>query len=181
MKGLIPFGGLQIAGGGSAVALTTSAALFNVWTALLADSTIGDQAIRPDLANNRILVSPGTYEFNLKLFGATDSAGIISTQLRKNATTVIPGTLGKASWAAASAQNNGSCSGVFQITAADIPTSGGQPTFPEPVKPASQMYNFTGAGGAPLQLVPIDLVVLIASGTANLTPSEAQLILKRLG
>lgn len=175
MKGLIPYGGFQIGAGSGTQGLTTTAAVVG-WTALGAtatDTTSGDPAVKPDLANNRILLGPGTYEIDVQIQGTIDGAQIIGLQLRKNAV-AISGTLRNQSWAVSTAENVSNLKAVITILDSDIP--GTIPTFSDP-----SATSFTGAGGAPKNEVPVDVTIVSGAGTPTVTVKNALFFAKRIG
>lgn len=183
MKGLLPYDGLQITSGSGTFGLTTTNAQFNIWGQVIGDQTKGDSSVRADLANSRILcAAPGVYKSTLKLCGTTGTAGIVNSQFRKNAATLISGTLCPVSWAGSSAQNLTSFVGIFSITSADLTAANAVANFPDPTQSANAYYgSVAGAGMAPKSEVPIDLVLNIASGTATLTIQEAFWLIERIG
>ena len=175
MKGLIPYAGFQIAAGSTTQALSTTAAAVG-WTALgatLTDYTAGDPAVRPDLANNRMLLAPGTYEIDVQIQGTTDGAQIIGLQLRKNGT-AIAGTLRSLTWVVSTAENIHTLKAIVTIADSDIP--GTISNFADP-----SATSFTGAGGAPKQEVPVDVSIVSGAGTPTLTIKNALFMVKRIG
>ena len=175
MKGAIPFASLAVAGGTGTQALSTTPAAVN-WTNLGAaagDYTAGDIAARPDLANNRLLLAPGTYDIEVTLNGSIDTAGILTMQLRKNTTNISPGR-SQLSWAGSSAQNRHTLKASVTLTKDDIP--GTVATFSDP-----SSTSFTGAGGAPKQSTPVDVTLAAASGTPTVTISDALFTATRVG
>ncbi len=175
MKGLIPYGGFQIAAGSGTQALSTSAAAVG-WTALGAaatDYTAGDQAVRPDLANNRLLLAPGTYEIDVQLAGTIDAAQIITLAIRKNGN-AISGTSRALTWVVSTAENIHTLRAVIQLTDSDIP--GTIPTFSDP-----SATSFTGAGGAPKNEIPVDVSIVSGASTPTVTIKNALFFAKRIG
>lgn len=174
MKGLIPYTGFQLSGGAGTQALSSSLAPVG-FTALgfqVTDATLGDAATRPDLANNRLILGPGTYEIEAEIEGVTDGAQVITLSLTKNGV-IIPGTTRPMSWAASSAENLHNLQAVVTLTDADVP--GAIPTFPDP--PAS---SFTGAGGAPKMGIPVQLGIQ-STGTPTITVKNGLFFAKRIG
>src|SRR3990167_5887041 len=97
---LTPFGGVYIAAGATATALSTTAALLDQWNTATGfnaknSGDDGDPAVKADKANNRLLLNtPGIYLVMVDLSGTIDGTQEITMQLRKNAV-VIPGARSK--------------------------------------------------------------------------------------
>jgi hypothetical protein len=178
MKGLIPFGSLTIAAGAATQALATTAALFALWDdspgANGPAGTVddGDVSVKPDYANNRILVaSPGVYEVEVILSGAIDAAADVTMNVAKNGTAVAD-LLTKSRWTNA-VKNVQTVKGFISVTAADNPG-----TIATQAEPAG---TFTGGGGYPKRMVPLTLLVASGAGTPTITAENAQFIVKRVG
>lgn len=178
MRPLIPFGGLTIIGGAATVSLTTTAALLNLWSATGGGTTDttqldGNYSVQPDAANNRIKVmAPGVFEYSFRMSGTIDGTIIVTSQARKNATTVIPGTKNAATFTTSTTAAH-SANGIFSITSTD--NLGTLLNFPEP-----STSGYVGAGGSPKDMVPID-IVLTGSGSQVLTIIEAVFRIVRIG
>lgn len=175
MQGLLPYGGMTIVGGAGTVALTTTPALMNLWSASggadSASSTLGDPAVRIDRTNNRLLLnSPGVYLVTLDLSGTVTTGCDLVVQPRKNGTTDTRKR--KMRFTTNKAQI--SCHWMIVVNRSDSPSS--IQTFADP-----SSTGFAGAGGAPKTEVPFDIVVSCAASTDTLTVEEAELNAVRVG
>lgn len=180
MKGLIPFASLTISGPGSqTLLLGTTATLFNLFSATggangpATTSDDGDPAVKPDAANNRILVeSPGVYEVSVSISGTVDAAQDLSCQVAKNAVGVAD-LVGRQRFTNAQ-KSTLSFEGFLNVTAADNP--GTIATKPDP-----STSGFAGSGGFPKQMVPITLLIASLAGTPTITAEYANWTIKRVG
>lgn len=187
MLGMLPIGGIQSTSQSTAQAVTTAAAQLVITGGVETAGTRtreGDPAVKPDTANNRIVVNaPGIYKATVSISGAAASALQNTYQLRKNGSSgsAITGTRAKQVYGTTPSQV--SWSSMFEITAADLPAAGGTATFSDPDssagagKPAG---GFAGAGAAPKTGVPIDILVT-GDGSVNFTPTDIQFIIERVG
>lgn len=181
MNGLIPYANLYHPGGGAVTqALSTTMAALNLSALGVLDGlyTAGDVSVRPDKANNRMLVAaPGIYESLLRLNFTSDGAQIIVAQLRKGAANagVLVGTKGQRVVTAAAGQDLVVPS-VFQITAADLTAALAQDNFP-----ATSAAGFGGASGATKSSIAVDVGVASVAGTPTITLVEFSWTLKRIG
>ena len=177
---LLPYGGLSISDGGTTTqALTTAAGKVVAWgqaSSSNSDSVDGDPAVKPDLANNRLLLNcPGIYlvSVDVTMLGASTTQDVI-VQLRKNLVAIPDGSARCA--CVSTARNVASFTCIVTITANDNPKN--IQTFPDPVNPPSK---FTGAGGAPTTLVPLDITLATVASTATATLEAAHLNAIRIG
>ena len=197
MMGLIPFGGLSITGGTQTQALTTTPGQVVAWSAAGGANSdqdtyngAGDPSVRPDYANNRILVnSQGgaayqtaqggsiaycAYLVTLTLEGtlATGTALLIA-QIYKNGVAVA-----KLKQKAYGSGGTTGCQvvlqGILQVSRADAPLN--IATFADP--PSTELI---GPGKAPQTMVPITVYLSVSASTDTLTIAEAQLTVVRLG
>lgn len=184
MLGQIPFAGLVLAGNSTLQAISTTPA---VLTLTAASATArhtnqgGDPAVKPDAANSRIVVNaPGIYRVDFSATGTASGSQSADFQVRKG------GTAQAGARTKVYVGTNPVCasfSAVVEVTAADIPTSGGVATFSDPVATAGAGKpngGFAGAGAAPKTGVAIDIGVT-GGGSVNLTVTDAQFTVTRLG
>lgn len=179
MKGLIPFASLTISGPGAAtLALSTSAAQFTLFASAGGANgpantyDDGDPAVKPDYANNRILVeAPGVYKVSGFLTGVVDGAADITIAVAKNGTAVADLT-NKQRWG--TTKNTHAFGGLLNVTAADNP--GTIATKPDP-----SSSGFAGAGGFPKMLVPLTILLTAGAGTPTITAEGAQFVVERIG
>lgn len=183
MRGLLPFSGIQTIADVGTLALSTTAALFNRFSAVgvamcgLGTGTYGDPAVRNDLANNRLILNgPGVYRITIDGNFLVDSAADLTFAVRKNGTAVngIGGT-----YRIGTTNTGMNCVGYLTVTEADGVT-GGLATFPEPAAAVSPAVSFTGASGAPKTGVPVDITVAAASGTPTLTAGNVRFLAERV-
>lgn len=175
MRGAVPFAAITIIDGALTQALSTTPATLDLSAlgAANGDYTAGDSAARPDAANDRLILGPGTYEVELDLEGVTDGAQIITLTLAKNGS-AISGTKRPQSWAVSTAKNLHNCKWLITLTADDVPG-----TISNFADPASTSY--TGAGGATKQGIPITVLVSSGAGTPTITVEQMLLFAKRIG
>lgn len=167
------FAGLYTSGGSGTVALSTTAALVSTWGDNLNGTyDFGDYSVRPDYANNRMLVAAvGQYKVEAILSGTMATGCDVIVQARKNGVAVA--NL-KAKSHIGTTKGQVVLSGLLTVTTADNPKN--IPTFANP----TDSPNYIGAGGAPDFQVPVDLVVSCATGTDTFTVEEAQMTIMRL-
>lgn len=177
MMGAIPFGALHITGGAATVALTTTAALMNIWSSAGGSngpsSTYeqGDPAVRPDYANNRILVqAPGIFKVELVIQGDMDSAIDVTAQIYKNGTAY---SFLKQKARCGTDKNQVVLIGFIKVVDTDALET--IATFADP-----SASGFAGAGGAPKTMAKLE-VYLTGSGSATITVEEAQFNVTRVG
>lgn len=175
MRGTLPFAAIGITDGVGTQALSTTPTALDLsgLGAANGDYTAGDPAARPDAANDRLILGPGTYEIDLALQGTTDGAQIITFQLAKNAA-AISGTKRPQSWAVATAKNLHN--GKFLITLTDADVPGTVSNFADPAA-----TSYTGAGGATKQGIPVTVLVSSGAGTPTITVEQMLLVAKRIG
>lgn len=178
MRGAIPYGGLNITGGAVTQALTTTAGAMVAWAgaggSALPDtnSSVGDPAVKPDLANSRILVqAPGTYEVEFNISTDMATGADLIAQLRKNGT-VVPTAKGKGR--CTTDKNQVSFKSIIEVTTDDNPK-----TIQSFANPSTS--GFAGAGGAPKTMVPLDIVLSVGASTDTVTIEEASFIVTRIG
>jgi len=186
MLGTIPFAGITATGQSTAQGITTSNAQLVIPGATATPNTgsrVGDPGVKADPTNYRLIVgTPGIYAVHLELVGLAASALMLTARFRKNALTAgIFGRLMKSLWGTTASSAH--FMQIVEITAADLPAAGGQSNFADPDatagagKPAG---GFAGAGAAPKNGIPLDVVVL-GSGSVNLTLSDIALTAFRVG
>jgi len=174
----IPFGGIEIAAGSGTQALSSTAALFNLWNASTGSNKTntgdaGDPAVQPDKANNRVKVnSPGTYLVQFDIVGETDTAKIITARLRKNGSAVA-GAMAQLSWAGSNAKNTMSFVAIVPVSQSDSPGT-------ISTMPAASTTGFSGASGALQTSVALDVTLESDSGTPTVTINNAHLNVMRL-
>lgn len=183
MLGQIPFGGLSFTGQSTAFAASTTPTKLTFANASELATTRnreGDPAVKADIANNRIVVNaPGIYKCTLELSGSAASALQTTVQYRKG--TTATGKQSKQTWG--TTPNTQTLTTIVEVTTADIPTSGGVATFPDPdasaglYKPAG---GFAGAGAAPQTGIALQ-VYLTGDGSVNLTLTDGSWIVERIG
>jgi hypothetical protein len=181
MRGLIPFGGLSITGGATTLALTTTAAQLISWSgaggANSDDDTYsagGDPAVRPDYANNRILVNtPGTYKVEVTIYGtlATGTA-LLLAQIFKNGVAVAKAR--QKAYGETTAGVQISLLAIVVVNKSDAP--GTIATFADPAS-----GELIGAGKAPQTMCPLDVRLFVSTSTDTLTIVEAQFNVFRIG
>lgn len=183
MTGQVAFGGLTFTGQATAFAASTTPTKLTFAGASELPTTrnrYGDPAVKADIANNRVIVNaPGIYRCMLEVSGVAASALQSTIQFRKG--TVAAGKQAKMTWG--TTPNTQTIDTLIEVTAADIPSSGGVATFPDPDatpgagKPAG---GFAGAGAAPQTGVALQ-VYLTGDGSVNLTLSDGSWIVERIG
>lgn len=199
------YGGLIATAGVGTVALTTTPATLTGWTAKADDNTSdidGDATIRPDLTNNRILVAAPsvqtptppagltaatqkkTYQADVDVSGTVATGCDLILQLRKNGSsgTLIAGT--KAKNRITTNKGNVGFTAIFSVNGGDFIAAKAlgvnQLAFADPSAPDSTHPYFTGQGGAPKNLIPIDVVASCATSTDTLTVEEAHFTIIQL-
>lgn len=189
MKPMIPYASIVVTAGAAAQALSTSAAKATGFTANGSSDTYtteGDVSARPDYANNRLLArAPGLrqdgqtsqnttndYLVNLSWSGIISAAADITFQVRKNAAAVAD-----LRWAARltdAVKNTVTGAGILKVLASDNP--GTISNFADPAT-----TGYAGAGGAPKEMVPIELYLTAGAGTPSVTPEYANFSILRIG
>lgn len=157
------YGGLYISNGGTGTqALTTTVGAVTGWTAASVNSNTrdGDQSVRPDLTNSRILVSKGVYRVHVDLTVLGGGTVTVIASVRKNG--VVQAHLGSRGTTTTSASGKIAFEGYLEVLASDSPG-----TIAQFADPAST--GFAGAGGAPKLDVPLDLVLSLVSSTDTTT------------
>lgn len=187
MIGTVPFGGISKTGNATVQAVTTAAAQLNFQSATNTPNTgsrVGDPAVKPDAANNRIQINePGIYEIDFDASGTAASALQCTFQLRKGVSSMaaISGT--KCANTFNTAPTNVGMTRLVEVTASDLPSTGGAATFADPDATAGAGKpggGFAGAGAAPKTGIYIDVQVT-GDGSVNLTLTDMALSVKRLG
>ena len=175
MRGQNPFATIGIADGTGTQALTTTPTLLglNALGAVNGDYTAGDAAARPDKANDRLILGPGTYEIDLQVEGTIDAAQIITFQLAKNGS-AISGTKAPQSWAISTAKNLHTLRAIITLTDSDVP--GTISNFSDP-----SASSYTGAGGAMKEGIPVTVLVSSGASTPTITVEQLRLTAKRIG
>ena len=200
----IPYAGIVIASGSTGQAVTTTAAQLANWTGNAADyssSCDSDFSVVPSYTTNQILaMAPPTgsganppagktaatqqftYQYNLDIEGTTTAGRTLTFQIRKGGTgTVIADQIGTAAFSTTVASR--SMSGTIVLTSNDYLQAKASGTlvkdFPDPSAPDAQHPYFTGQGGAPTGLIPIDVMVT-SSASDTLTVSNARFTMFRL-
>lgn len=188
MKGLIPYGGIQIAAGAATQALSTSAAQLTLFSSAGGSNGPsdtftegGDPAVKPDYANNRVLVdAPGVYEVTVDLCGTTDATQNITLGIAKNGV-AVSGLQSARSWTV-SVENAHSLSGFLVVSPSDNPgtiaTNADPATSVATGRPAG---GFGGGGGFPKNLVPLTILLTSGASTPTLTIKNARFNVKRVG
>lgn len=187
MIGTIPFAGIQSTGQSTGQAITTTAAQLVITGGVATPMTqnrVGDPAVKADPTNNRIIVNtPGIYEIEFDLTATASGTQTAAFTVRKNGASgsVISGP--KVTGNFGTSPLSVGMKRIIEVTAADIPTTGGLSTFADPDatagagKPAG---GFAGAGAAPKTGVPIDILVT-GGGSVTLTVTDLGFIVKRIG
>lgn len=183
MTGVIPFGGFHFTGQSTAFAVTAVAQKLTFAGAAELPTTrtrVGDPAVKGDTANNRVVVNaPGIYEVEVELSGSAASA--LQTTLQFYKGTTATGKQSKKTWG--TTPDVQTLKTIIEITAADIPSSGGVATFSDPDSSAGQYKpagGFAGAGAAPQTGVALSVYVT-GNGSVNLTLTDGTFSVKRVG
>lgn len=181
----VAYGGLAIQDGGAQTqALTTTPGQVVAWSLAKGQVTEadsysidGDVAVRPDQANNRILlcgppgppITPGTQQQPYAAFRVWADLSVVGggtadiiMQLAVNG--VVRQGFSARSTVLATERRNLAFSTILRLLLSDNPKN--VPTFADPANPPS-VYG--GAGGAPKILVPVTLVLSTVTGTVTVT------------
>ncbi len=166
------YGAISVADGSTAQTLATSQAALTAWNTSAGSNLVGgfdrdgNIAVKPDKANNRILLAAGAmYRFSLSLSGVADAAADITVQIAKNATG-ISGT--KFTQRFFTTESSLHFSGFFEIKASDNP--GTIAAFAEPA---------TGYASPPKVMVPVTVLVAAGTGTPAITIKQACLLVEK--
>ncbi len=178
-----PYGGMSITGGADTLALSTTAAKLASWSASggansAADSRTrgGDPSVRPDKANNRILVNaPGVYEVHFDLSGAPDAAQDILVQVYRNGV-AVDDLRAQARFTNA-VKNNIALHGILEVTAAHNPKT--IPTFADTTATTNPPAQVSYAA-APKTEVALEIYIKSLASTPTLTINDAHFTVKRL-
>jgi hypothetical protein len=192
------YGGLAIQDGGAQTqALTTTAGQMVAWSAALgggsaADSynNDGDPAVRPDPANNRLLLKgppgpkntlpgqPDPYsayqvDFDCSLLGGGSAQDVVA-QLYVNGVKRADASC-RASCSSSGRTNMG-FSYILKLTPADNPK-----TIADFAEPGSTPYpRYVGAGGAPETEVPVAIYLSTLASTLSVTIEAAHLTAQKM-
>ena len=188
------YGGLTIQDGAAQTqALTTTPGQMVAWSAAKGGNGAassgdrdGDPGVRPDAANNRILVQgpPGPIpasgnapyavyyvDFDISVVGGAAGPVDVIVQLRKNGVAIADMSC---RFGTTSANRTfGSFNGFIRIDPSDNPKN-------LATMAAASTSGFGGASGAPLSEVPIDVTLATVSSTITVTIEAAHLTLIRM-
>lgn len=173
--------GIQIAqvAASNSQALTATAALLALWSAVGSNepgaaSDQSDYSVKPDKANNRIVVTaPGTYRYDFFASFVQSVAAVVTARVRKAGTALT--TVPRGAMTCTTGTNNLRFSGVFVITEADIANGAGIAAFADPAA-----GGVIGAAFAPKTGVAID-IDLAASADGNFVVTDARFGVERIG
>jgi uncharacterized protein YukE len=190
MLGQMAIGGIAFTGQSTAQALTSGTAAKTTMPNASALPTTGtrqgDPAVKPDPTNSQIQVNaPGIYKVSVALCGIPASAMNVIADLRKTVNGSQAAISGARQKQYFPTTNNTQIKleTLIEVLQSDLPSAGGQPTFADPSAAAGAGKpngGFAGAGAAPKTGVYLD-VALTADASANLTLSDGQFLVERVG
>lgn len=193
MLGQTPFAGLQMTGNSSAFSATTTAAKFDKFAsygAAMPSGTggTGDFSCKPDLSNNRLLVSHEgyghAYEVTFNADMTTDTNADVTAEIYVNgAALTSPNTVIKRAvraTASGSPKANLTVTGVFKTDVSLLPSTAIAMSGDPGTNSVTGSPSFAGGSAQPKIGIPVE-VYLKSSASAAVTVAEATLMVRRLG
>lgn len=171
---------VSAAGSGNTQALTGTAAKLTVFSAadtganVLGSSKGSDYSVRPDKANNKLIVmAPGRYRLTFAGDVSLSAAATLTGKFYKGGAVIsgVPQLSNKCAQDTAARVHH---SAIVEITTADFPTAGGSQAFADP-----PTGGVIGAAFAPRNGVDIEYYGLVSSN-GTLTSLNLELAAERL-